>query len=153
MGDSVLTAESIYRIPDQALESMAHADGTTPARLRERAATELMAYVDGETNMAIIEPGVRERTALYGGTRRGTVGGEVLRGALQFKAFPISILMRHGARAMSRPTGIGKIGYSAALIGLTTLLGGVALQLGEVVSGRDPQDSTNPQITPDTVLR
>ncbi|KAG0919271.1 hypothetical protein G6F32_016247 [Rhizopus arrhizus] len=63
MGDSVLTAESIYRIPDQALESMAHADGTTPARLRERAATELMAYVDGETNMAIIEPGVRERTA------------------------------------------------------------------------------------------
>ncbi len=153
MGDSVLTAESIYRVSDEALEAAARAENTTPARLRERAATELMAYVDGETNMAIIEPGVRERTALYGGTRRGTLGGEVLRGALQFKAFPISILMRHGARAMSMPTGIGKIGYSAALIGMTTLLGGVALQLGEVVSGRDPQDTTNPQFWSRALLK
>ncbi len=57
------------------------------------------------------------------------------------------------ARAMSMPTGIGKIGYSAALIGMTTLLGGVALQLGEIVSGRDPQDTANPQFWSRALLK
>jgi hypothetical protein len=77
----------------------------------------------------------------------------VLRGALQFKAFPISILMRHGARAMSMQTGIGKIGYTGGLLLTTTLLGGVALQLGEIVSGRDPQDTTNPQFWTHSLLK
>ncbi|KNE28169.1 hypothetical protein [Achromobacter spanius] len=140
MGDTVLTPESIYRIADADLAGAAEAAQTTPQRLREQAATQLAAFLDSETNMAIIEPGVRERSFMYRGTRRGTLGGELLRGALQFKAFPIAILMRHGYRAMSTPGGWGKGAYIAGLMGLTTVLGGIALQLGEVVSGRDPQN-------------
>lgn len=153
MGDSVLTAESIYRVLDANLQALAAQQRTTPARLRERAATELMAYVEGETSMAIVEPGVRERTAMYGGTRRGTVPGEALRGMLQFKAFPIAILMRHGARMMAEQGLGGKLTYGALLMGFTTILGGLALQLGEIVSGKDPRDTTEPQFWSQALLK
>ncbi|MCJ9708040.1 hypothetical protein ACLQ8Z_03075 [Bordetella hinzii] len=107
----------------------------------------MMAVVEAETSMAVIEPGARERAALYGGfnQRRGNIPTELYRSALQFKSFPIAMMMRHGARALGQPTGWGKAGYVAGLVGLTTVLGGLALQLNEVASGRDPLDMTDPR--------
>ncbi|SOE49132.1 hypothetical protein [Orrella dioscoreae] len=147
LGDTVLTAESIYRLPDAALAPLAAQQRTTPTALRERAATRLMAVVEAETSMAVIEPGARERAAIYGSfnQRRGNLPSELYRSALQFKSFPIAMMMRHGARAMGQQTGWGKAGYVAGLVGLTTVMGGIALQLNEVASGRDPRDMTDPR--------
>lgn len=147
LGDTVLTAESVYRVPDEALVSLAEAHGTTPTALRERAATKLMAVVEAETSMAIIEPGARERAALFGNfnQRRGSLPTELYRSALQFKSFPIAMMMRHGARAFGQATGAGRAAYVAGLVGLTTVMGGIALQLNEVASGRDPVDMTDPR--------
>lgn len=147
LGDTVLTAESVYRLPDEALASLAARNSTTPVALRERAATKLMAVVEAETSMAVIEPGARERAAIYGrfGKDRGSLPTELYRSALQFKSFPISMMMRHGARALGQATGTGKIAYVAGLVGLTTVMGGIALQLSELASGRDPMDMTDPR--------
>lgn len=147
LGDTVLTAESIYRLTDTELAGASSASGLSPTALRERAATKLMAVVDAETNMAVIEPGARERAALYGGfgQRRGNLPTELYRSALQFKSFPIAMMMRHGARALGQQTGFGKVGYVAGLVSFTTILGGMALQINELLSGRDPRDMTDPR--------
>lgn len=141
-GDTVLTANSIYRIPDADLAPMAQQLNTTPQRLKDQAATKLLGTVLDETNMAIIEPGAREKALMYGGHERGTWGGELYRTFWQFKSFSIAMLMRHVARGMAQE-GWGKAGYLAALVASTTVLGGMAIQLGEVVAGRDPKDITD----------
>ncbi len=49
------------------------------------------------------------------------------------------MMMRHGKRAMAQD-GWGKAGYMAALMASTTIFGGMAIQLGEIVAGRDPKN-------------
>ncbi|MCY1197252.1 hypothetical protein D9M72_86140 [compost metagenome] len=143
-GNTVLTAESIYRIPDDALASLSKSTGLAPITLREQAATRLMAYVAGETSMAVIEPGARDRVNMFGGKQRGTVASELWRSVLQFKGFPVAMFMRHGARALAQEGATGKGAYIAGIVATTTVLGGIALQLNEIASGRDPQDMNAP---------
>lgn len=145
MGDTVLTAESIYRVPDVALAALAEQTNMTPTRLREQAATRLMAYVEGETSMAVIEPGARERVAMYGSMQRGTIASELWRSVLQFKAFPIAAFIRHGERALAQEGAIGKGAYIAGLVAMTTVMGGIAMQLNEVAAGRDPKNMADPK--------
>lgn len=142
VGDTVLTANSIYRIPNADLVAMAQQLKTTPQRLKDQAATKLLGAVLDETNMAIIEPGAREKAMMHGGVERGTAKGELLRSFWQFKSFSIGMIMRHGARGMAQE-GWGKAGYLAALVASTTVLGGMAIQLGEIAAGRDPKDITD----------
>ncbi|RQO57537.1 hypothetical protein [Pseudomonas sp. KBW05] len=142
VGDTVLTANSIYRIPDADLTAMAQQLKTTPQRLKDQAATKLLGAVLDETNMAIIEPGAREKAMMHGGVERGTMKGELVRSFWQFKSFSIGMIMRHGARGMAQE-GWGKAGYLAALVASTTVLGGMAIQLGEIAAGRDPKDITD----------
>lgn len=142
VGDTVLTANSIYRIADADLVPLARQLNTTPQRLKDQAATKLLGTVLDETNMAIIEPGAREKAMMHGGVERGTVKGELLRSFWQFKSFSIGMVMRHVARGMAQE-GWGKAGYLGALIASTTVLGGMAIQLNEVASGRDPKNITD----------
>lgn len=139
VGDEVLTANSIYRIKDADLVPLARQLKTTPQRLKDQAATKLLGTVLDETNMAIIEPGAREKALMYGGNERGTVKGELWRSFWQFKSFSIAMMMRHARRGMAQD-GWGKAGYLAALMATTTVLGGMAIQLGEVAMGRDPKN-------------
>lgn len=141
-GDTVLTANSIYKLTDQQLQGLAQLANTTPQRLRDQAATRLLGSVIEETNMAIIEPGAREKTFMQAGLERGTVKGELVRSFWQFKSFSIAMVMRHWGRAMAQP-GWGKAKYLAALTATTTVLGGMAIQLNELASGRDPKDMTD----------
>ncbi|WP_443692009.1 hypothetical protein ACRZ5O_22535 [Pseudomonas protegens] len=141
-GDTVLTAGSIYRIPDADLVPLAKQLKTTPQRLKDQAATKLLGTVLDETNMAIIEPGAREKALMHGGIERGTWKGELVRSFWQFKSFSIAMMMRHARRGMAQE-GWGKAGYLAALTATTTVLGGMAIQLGELAMGRDPKDITS----------
>lgn len=141
-GDTVLTADSIYKLTDQQLQGLAQQAATTPQRLRDQAATKLLGTVLDETSMAIIEPGARERAFMYGNLQRGTWRGEIGRSFWQFKSFTVSMMMRHWSRAMAQP-GWGKAKYLSALVATTTVLGGMAIQLNEIASGRDPKDITD----------
>ena len=131
----MLTPGSIYRIPDAQLTALAQQYKSTPKRLKDMAATKLLGSVLDETNMAIIEPGARERSFMQAGLQRGTVKGELARSFWQFKSFSIAMIMRHFRRAMAQESGWGKAGYMAALMASTTVLGGMAIQLGELAMG------------------
>ncbi|EKN3594788.1 hypothetical protein FG435_001870 [Yersinia enterocolitica] len=144
MGDTVLTHNEILALSDSALTPLAKQFATPPAKLRNTAATKLLGVVQDEAQMAVVEPGARERVTLHRGTTRGTWSGEIWRSATQFKSFPIAMVMRHAHRALAQD-GAGKGTYAAAIIAASTLLGGMAIQLNEIASGRDPRDMSKPE--------
>ncbi|HDS0925545.1 TPA: hypothetical protein QDZ23_000146 [Pseudomonas putida] len=145
-GDQVLTAGSIYRIPDADLAPLSAQLGVSPTRLREQAATRLLGMVLDETSMAIPAPGARERAFMHGNNQRGTWGGEFMRSFWQFKSFSVSMIMKHFRRSMAQQTGWGKAGYMASLFATTTVLGAIALQLNEIASGRDPKNMLDDEV-------
>jgi len=107
--------------------------------MRQKAASQLMALVLEEQNMAVIEAGARERSLLYAGTRKGTLGGELMRAVMQFKTFPFAMLTRHWGRAMSMPTTGGRAGQMASLFVLSTITGAMALEIKALADGKDPR--------------
>lgn len=126
---TVLTPESIYR-----------AAGPWSPIQRERAASRLLAVVLEEQNIAIIEPGARERAGTAS-TQAGTFQGELWRSLMLFKSFPHAMLKRHIERGLEAYDGAtGKAGYLASLIALQTLFGAIAMEINDVVSGRDPRN-------------
>jgi uncharacterized damage-inducible protein DinB len=107
---------------------------------REQAATRLLAHVLEETNMAVIEPGSRERALMHIGAQRGTWKGELVRSVWLFKSFGLSMITRHFARAWNLPTWGGTAAYLTTLAASTTVLGALAVQLNELLNGRDPRN-------------
>ncbi len=132
---TMLTPEAIYRISDTDLQGMGD-----PQRLREQAATKLLAHTLEETDVAIIEPGIKERVITGANIQRGTWKGELVRSFFLFKSFPLAMIARHWERGMSLPTLGGKAKYIGTLMAATTVAGVVSLQINELLNGRDPRN-------------
>ena len=150
-GNQLMSARSIYEIPDEKL--LAFGD---PQRVRDEVASSFQAHLLDEQGMAVVEAGLRERTFMSAGQKKGTVTGEIFKSMLQFKSFPAAFLMRHGSRAMSQPTKMSKAGYGISIFAMTTLLGALVVQLKELANGNDPQtmwDSDDPQKTVNFLTR
>lgn len=149
--NQLMSARSIYEIPDEKL--LAFGD---PQRVRDEVASSFQAHLLDEQGMAVVEAGLRERTFMSAGQKKGTVMGEIFKSMLQFKSFPAAFLMRHGSRAMSQPTKMSKAGYGISIFAMTTLLGALVVQLKELANGNDPQtmwDSDDPQKTVNFLTR
>jgi uncharacterized protein YoaH (UPF0181 family) len=109
------------------------------------AATRILEAVNAETRFAIPEPGAAERALTLRGTRRGTVEGELIRSAMQYKSFPITIMTTHLVRGMNAARTGGDYGrYLASFMVGMTLMGAVGMQLKAISQGRDPRDMTDP---------
>ncbi|WP_336754628.1 hypothetical protein [Acinetobacter sp. USHLN143] len=142
-GNQLMSARSIYEIPDDQLTKFGD-----PQKVRDEVATQFQAHLLDEQGMAVVEAGLRERTWMSAGQRKGTGMGELVKSMLQFKSFPAAFLMRHGSRAMAQDGVKGKAAYGVSLFAMTTLLGALAVQLKELANGNDPStmwDSDDPQ--------
>ncbi|MFN3074872.1 hypothetical protein ACK1JC_14850 [Acinetobacter sp. TY2] len=150
-GNQLMSARSIYEIPDNLLTKFGD-----PSKVRDEAATRFQAHILDEQGMAVIEAGLREKTWMTGSLKKGSAMGEILRSMLQFKSFPAALMMKHGSRGFSRPTVASKAMYLGSLVALTSLLGGLVVQLKEIANGNDPAtmwDSDDPQKTVDFMKR
>lgn len=132
---TMLTPDSIYRIPDADLAGLGD-----PARLREQAATRLLGIVLEEADMAVIEPGAKERTVTGAQLQRGTWKGELTRSFFLFKSFPLAMIMRHWQRGMSYENAGGRAAYLSTLLAATTVAGVMSLQVSELIKGNDPRN-------------
>jgi hypothetical protein len=142
-GNQLMSARSIYEIPDSDLTRFGD-----PQKVRDEIASQFQAHLLDEQGMAVVEAGLRERTWMSAGQRKGTGMGELVKSMLQFKSFPAAFLMRHGSRAMAQDGVKGKAAYGVSLFAMTTLLGALAVQLKELANGNDPStmwDSDDPQ--------
>lgn len=125
-------------------------------KIRDEVATQFQAHLLDEQGMAVVEAGLRERTWMAPGTRKGTAMGEIFKSMLQFKSFSASFLMRHGSRTMAQQGVQGKAAYAIPLVAMTTILGGLVVQLKELANGNDPAtmwDSEDPDKTIDFMKR
>lgn len=150
-GNQLMSARSIYEIPDSDLTRFGD-----PQKVRDEVATQFQAHLLDEQGMAVVEAGLRERTWMSAGQRKGTGMGELVKSMLQFKSFPAAFLMRHGSRAMAQDGVKGKAAYGISLFAMTTLLGALAVQLKELANGNDPStmwDSDDPQKTANFWIR
>ncbi|MDX7932049.1 hypothetical protein SJZ96_02275 [Acinetobacter baumannii] len=141
-GNQLMSARSIYEIPDEKLTSFGD-----PKQVKDQVASQLQAHLLDEQGMAVIEAGLRERTWMTVGAK-GTITGEVFKGLMQFKSFSASFLMRQGSRTMAQDGLKGKAAYAIPLVVSMTLLGGLVVQLREILNGNDPQtiyDSNDPK--------
>lgn len=126
---TVLTPESIMRVP-----------GFSEVE-KARAASRLMGVILEEQDIAVIEPGARERADMQAGVRAGTFKGELMRSIFLFKSFPHAMFSRHIKRAMGAyGSWSGSAGYLAALVAMQTVMGAVALEINDVLSGKDPRN-------------
>lgn len=135
--NTMLTPESIMRIPDDAVKHLG-----APERVKFEAMRKLLGAVAEEVDMAVITPGAREKMITGGGLQRGTWKGELVRSVFLFKSFPISVVMRHWSRAMGMPSAGGRAAYIAAFLASTTMLGALSQQLNDLASGRNPREMT-----------
>ncbi|EPF4211026.1 hypothetical protein ACSSEQ_004776 [Enterobacter hormaechei] len=135
--NTMLTPESIMRIPDDAVKHLG-----APERVKFDAMRRLLGAIAEEVDMAVITPGAREKMVTGGGLQRGTWKGELVRSVFLFKSFPISVVMRHWSRAMGMPSAGGRAAYIGTFIASTTILGALSQQLNDMASGRNPREMT-----------
>lgn len=117
----------------------------------EKAAIKYGGMMYNERQYAIIEPTLEVRTRLTLGTKRGTIEGELVGSAVQFKSFGVTMLLQHGRRMMEEFAREGMAGfaggnlmrYAANLFIFGTLLGAVIIQLKDMIVGRDPRPMDN----------
>ncbi|MFV1626861.1 hypothetical protein VWY34_14145 [Phaeobacter sp. JH20_02] len=74
----------------------------------------------------------------------GTLPYEIWKSGLMFKSFAMTFTVNQFRRTMAQPTLSGKIGYAMNLAAGATVMGGIALQLSEIIKGNDPMDMTSP---------
>ncbi|MDH2019164.1 hypothetical protein N5J44_10350 [Acinetobacter ursingii] len=149
-GNQLMSARSIYEIPDEKLTAFGD-----PKRIKDEVSSQLQAHLLDEQGMAVIEAGLRERTWMQVGAK-GTVTGEIFKGITQFKSFASAFLMRQGSRTFAQQGIKGKAAYGIPLFVTMTLLGGLIVQLRELLNGNDPQtmwDSDDPKKTGSFFLR
>lgn len=108
-------------------------------------ADKYMEMIVSSTNFAVPSNNVFARSAVLGRTKPGSLSGEALRFAMQFKSFPVVIIVEQIGRIMAeihagRPK--SALSYGAGLFLGGTLFGAVALQMKDVVKGKDPRDMT-----------
>jgi hypothetical protein len=119
----------------------------------QKLADRLMSAIIDERHFAVIEPDARIRGAMTLGTKRGTILGEAVRSASQFKSFPMTFMMTHITRAAIQDGSWGKVSAGVKLLALTTVAGAVTAQMQSLISGQDPLDMSNPRFWLTSFLR
>lgn len=70
----------------------------------------------------------------------GSIGYEIMKSGLSFKSFVMTYTVNQIRRIAAQPTIQSRIGYGLNLAAGATVMGAVALQLGELFKGNDPMN-------------
>jgi len=115
-------------------------EGTAAER---EAGLKMLGAIAIEQRIAVPEANVVTRAFWMGQTRPGTVTGEFMRGALQYKGFAMSAGLMHGWRMveslMDKEGQMFRGQYMASLVIQATVMGALALQLKNIANGKDPE--------------
>jgi hypothetical protein len=123
-------------------------------KIRDDLETQLRSLYIDRASFATSEPGAREQSSVLFGTKPGTVVGEAARFLMQFKSFPVTILMKpisemvyaNGyAKNWLQALRTGKADFTglANLIVGSTVLGYVAMAAKDMAKGREPREPTD----------
>jgi len=114
-------------------------DGAKFADMTQDAGVKFHQMVLTETDYAVPTPTARVRAVTSGGLGRNTIPGQAWRSAMMLKSFPFTIAATHFYRVAYMSTMGERLQYGGALLATSLVLGGVSLQLKDIVAGREPR--------------
>lgn len=106
-------------------------------------AFKMLEMVQYMTNLAVPVSSVKGRTFLVGGSRAGTIPGDLLRSFAMFKSFPVTFFQNNVMAVLFQKGKVRKASIAADLLITSTLLAGLSIQIREMTKGRDPRDMTD----------
>lgn len=116
-----------------------------PQNIEDRALGDrVLEMVLNETDYAVPTPDLRTRAMMNSIAPRGTWHGEIIKSALLFKSFGISMMIMQMQRMAEMSAG-NAARYAAGLVIGTTTMGALALQLKAIASGKDPREMDSPE--------
>ena len=104
---------------------------------KEQISSKFFDMIKTETEYAVPSLSAKGRVALLQNAKPGTFAGELILSAAMFKQFPITLMFTHVARGISQK-GMGKARYMADLVVSGALYGAFAMELREILKGRNP---------------
>jgi len=142
---NMLTPRAILGIPDSALSKLALASGKSVADLRGSAASTLAGMLVHESDAAINEPTSGQRAVIQRAKNAGPGASWIVNARLQFMSYPISVALTQGRRFIASDN---KWEYAAWAFGVSTVLGGLSVQIKNLARGRDMQEMVTPDGLP-----
>lgn len=110
---------------------------------KQRVVSRMLGVITDESQFGSLAPDLTARTIMSGGLQRGTGAGELWRWGMVFKGFPITMMTRHWSRMFNgEMTPASRTAYAGAMLVGLPLFGALAIQMKELVAGRDPRDMT-----------
>lgn len=127
------------RIRATPLQSERGAEWILPHAIEDREIRmRLMEAILTEVDHAVPVPGLRQMAVINARAKKGTWLGELLRTGFQFKAFPVTVMMMQGQRAMALQ-GWERMRYAASMAVLMTAAGALSVWMKDISKGRDPR--------------
>lgn len=130
--------------PDAALRAgpIEAADGSDlyTDKMRRETALKLHVMYDDIADQGIVQPGIAEKM-LLGGTRPGSVSGDLIRAATQFKMWPIAATRQVlGREWYGRPDAstVSRLGGIMSIVLASTLYGYLRDTTRDLMNGREP---------------
>lgn len=114
--------------------------GVKHADVTQKGGEKFHQMIISETDFAVPSPDANTRAITTGGKERASVTGQLVRTLTNLKSFPVAVIQTHGYRMMNQQ-GMGKLQYAGALLGITTIMGGLALQAKDIAAGRTPRET------------
>lgn len=136
-GSDMLTMQALRAISQAELE----AAGLT-VRDQNRAVSKLLGAIVDESEYASVTQDLQTRAAMTRSTQKGTVTGEMLRSIALFKGFPMAMISRHLSRVVDQWRNgdkVSSVSYGAGLTVGLTIFGALAVELKDLVNGKDPR--------------
>lgn len=131
------TSDTAFVSPQHWLQ---HTD--MPRAEAEGLALRLQMAIEEHLEMMVPTYNLQAKARILGEAQPGTMRGEFLRGALQYKSWPIAFTMGQIQR-IRFGTGGNRAAYAAATIAGVTVMGALAVQLKELAKGRDARPMTD----------
>ena len=160
-GNHFITAQAVRTLPDEKVDSLlAEIEGTTDitpdmrATFKDRLSAKIQAMAVDVADEGVVTPGQRERTLLTLGTQKGTVLGEFMRFATQFKAFPVTVITKQLLpQYYAAGGGVRGMMSLVPIMLATTALGYVSGAAKDLAKGREPKDPRDPKVFVDAMVR
>ncbi|TBA86288.1 hypothetical protein ELH53_15315 [Rhizobium ruizarguesonis] len=119
----------------------------------QRLADRLMSAIIDERHFAVVEPDARIRGKMSLGLQRGTVIGEAVRSATQFKSFPMTFMMTHLMRGLTQGSMSNRAYRTTQLLLTMTMAGAATMQAQSLIAGKDPNDMSKPVFWLESFIR
>ena len=113
----------------------------------------LQSIVEEQTEFAVPTNSTWARAFVEGAMPPGSIGYELAKSGLMFKSFTMTFTVNQYRRMMSLPNWPSRASYAANMAAGATVMGAIALQITDLVSGRDPSDMTTPEFWATAALK